>query len=99
VEGKLVEFTLADRCGGHKIQLPLAGWKDIQSAVGTGRRPVVKIKICLGPKRILTSVTLTDRSHMEFPFLVGRKTLKKNFIVDVGRTRIAPPSCGDSRLP
>jgi hypothetical protein len=99
VDGQFVTFNLADRCGGHEIRLPLAGWKEVHSAEGSDRRPVVKIAICLGSKRITTSVTLTDRSHMEYPFLVGRRTLKKDFIVDVGRTRIAPPSCSVIKLP
>jgi len=99
VEEEFVTLTLADRCGGHNVRLPLAGWKDVQSAQGSGRRPVVELEICLGPKRIVTSVTLTDRSRMEYPFLVGRETLEKDFIVDVGRTRMAPPICRDSILP
>ncbi len=99
VVGKFVTLTMADRCGGHEARLPLVGWKEVQTAEGSWRRPVVKIEICLGPKRIVTSVTLTDRSRMEYPFLVGRETLEKDFIVDVGRTGIAPPSCRVSTVP
>ncbi len=100
VEGKTVTFTLSDRCGGAGYSLPLIGWRYIRSLKSGERRPVVAMEICLGPRRIRTRVTLTDRSNMEFPLLVGRKTLKKgNFVVDVKRMKIAPPSCPGRKSP
>jgi hypothetical protein len=93
VEGKIVTFTLSDRCGGHKVRRPLLEWKEVRTSEGSERRPVIMMEICLGPKLIKTHVTLNDRSKMEYPFLVGRKTLRGKFVVDVGRKNIWPPRC------
>ncbi|MFA7383293.1 MAG: RimK/LysX family protein [Desulfurivibrionaceae bacterium] len=94
VKDKLVEFTLPDRCGGAKYTLPLRGWKEVKSASGLSRRPVVKIGICIAGKKIPTKVTLTDRSFLEYPFLLGRNTLRAGkFIVDVGLAKTFPPAC------
>jgi len=94
VKGKLVEFTLPDRCGGAKYTLPLKGWKHVKSATGLSRRPVVKIEICIAGQKIPTKVTLTDRSFLEYPFLLGRNTLREGkFIVDVGLAKTIPPAC------
>lgn len=100
VKGKYVTFTLPDRCGGPRSRLPFRGWLYIQSSNGGERRPVVEVRICLGPRRFRTRVTLADRSHMEFPFLVGRNTLKKgNFVVDARRLRAAEPGCPEEMSP
>ncbi len=46
-----------------------------------------KIKICIkvGYKVFTTEFTLTDRSHMRYPILLGRKALANRFIVDVSQ--------------
>ncbi|MBI5387583.1 MAG: ATP-dependent zinc protease [Verrucomicrobia bacterium] len=88
----LVEFTLPDRCGGHRVRRPLVGWRSVKSSNGaTERRPVVMIDLVLGPKRLRTLVTLTDRSQMQHPLLIGRKTLKTLFVVDVNQTNLVAP--------
>lgn len=100
VKGKLVEFTLPDRCGGAKYTLPLRGWKQVKSASGLSRRPVVKIEICIAGQKIPTEVTLTDRSFLEYPFLLGRNTLREGkFIVDVDLAKTIPPACPDTVPP
>jgi hypothetical protein len=98
VEGNYVNFSLSDRCGGHKVRRPLLGWKNIRTSEGSDRRPVVLMDICLGPKLIKTHVTLNDRSHMEYPFLVGRRTLRGKFVVDVSSKNILPPRCAGLKL-
>lgn len=94
VKGKLVAFTLPDRCGGAGYTLPLKGWRQVKSASGFSRRPVVEIEICLAEQKIPTMVTLTDRSSLEYAFLLGRNTLLAGkFIVDVGLSNTIPPAC------
>jgi hypothetical protein len=93
VTGKYVTFTLADRCGGHKIRKPLVQMKTIHTSEGSDHRPIIMIDICLGSELIRTHVTLNDRSKMEHPVLVGRKTLRGKYIVDVSRKNILPPVC------
>lgn len=100
VKGKVVEFTLPDRCGGAKYTLPLKGWKQVKSATGQARRPVVEMEICLAGQKMPTRVTLTDRSLLEYPFLVGRNTLLQGkFIVDVGLFKTSQPACSGSAAP
>ena len=99
IEGRFVNFTLGDRCGGSKARLPLIGRRYVKTSEGSERRPVVEIEICIGSKRLRTPVTLNDRSRMEYSFLVGRKTLKGNFIVDVSLSKTVQPNCPDTRSP
>ena len=97
---KQVEFKLPDRCGGHKIRMPVVDWRTIKSTEGkTERRPVVELELCLGPKRLRTEVSLNDRSLMEFPLLIGRKTLEGNFVVDVSRSKTVSPTCPEDPSP
>lgn len=98
VEGKYVTFSLADRCGGHKVRRLLLDWKEVHTSEGNENRPVVMMEICLGPKIINTHVTLNDRSKMEYPFLVGRRTLRGKFVVDVSSKNIMPPRCAGLKL-
>ncbi len=64
--------------------------KDVESSEtlahnATDRRPVIRLSIALGPLRRLVEVTLTDRSRMEYPVLIGRNFLLDSAIVDVSR--------------
>ena len=60
----------------------------IRSAAGRTRRVFVPLKIELGGKIIRTKVTIIERTHMEYPMIVGRKDLQKaKFIVDPLRRR------------
>jgi len=43
----------------------------------------VKLKIKLGNKIFTTSFSLADRSYNMFPVLIGRKTMKGRYLVDV----------------
>ena len=104
LEGKMVEFRLPGRYGGSTLRLPLVGWRCIKIADSPcKRRPAVEMDFCLGNVRIRTEVTLCDRSHMEFPFLIGRKALQGNpeadFIVDVSRSHTLSPNCAKGNLP
>lgn len=47
------------------------------------RRSVVEIGVCLGGAVFLTPVTLTDRSHFNYPLLLGRSALRGRALLDV----------------
>lgn len=53
------------------------------------KRFVIKTKVKIYGKIIATDFTLTDRSDMKYPVLLGRKFLKKDFLVDVSKTNIS----------
>ncbi len=64
--------------------------KDVESSESLARnavdrRPVIWLTLALGPLRRQVEVTLTDRSHMEYPILIGRNFLLDSAIVDVSR--------------
>lgn len=60
--------------------------KDFKSSFGeTESRYCIHTTIRIGRKKISSSVSLTDRSGMKFPVLIGRKTLLRKFLVDVSR--------------
>jgi hypothetical protein len=47
-------------------------------------RTIVKI----GLKSIRSEISLTDRSGMKYPILLGRKTIGKKFLVDVSKINL-----------
>jgi hypothetical protein len=93
VRNNLAEFKLGSRYGGSRVQLPFVGWRYVRTSMGTEKRPVVEVSICLGPKLFRTQATLRDRSAMAYPFLVGRSALNGSFLVDTSRSRAAQPVC------
>jgi len=96
VQDDKIEFKLPKKYGGLQIRLPIMGWRHIRTPEGLERRPVVEVEICLGSKRFRTLVNLTDRSMVKYPLILGRNALRENFLVDVKRRRILPPSCPDT---
>jgi hypothetical protein len=93
IRNNVADFTLGKKYGEFRLHLPIVGWRQVRTAVGTERRPVVEIGICLGPKLIRTLATLSDRSQMIYPFLVGRNILNGGFTVDTSRSKAVQPAC------
>lgn len=58
--------------------------KKVRSSNGEFQfRFVIKTHIVIFKKKYLAEFSLSDRSQMKNPILIGRKLLKKRFIVDV----------------
>ncbi len=58
--------------------------KEIKNSFGeTETRYIIKTIIKIGPKRIKSVISLTDRGTMRYPVLIGKRLLKNKFIVDV----------------
>ena len=98
VRNNIAEFRLGKEYGGLRLQLPVVGWSQIQNSMGSEKRPVVEIGICLGSKLIRSLATLKDRSQMAYPFLVGRNVLNGGFVVDTSRAKAATPACPSGSL-
>lgn len=63
--------------------------KRIKSSNGlTQERFVIKGLIRLGGEEYNTPFSLTDRSDMRFPILLGRKLLNKHFLIDTSKTNL-----------
>jgi len=57
--------------------------KKVISANGTSLRAVIKSKIILAGKELISNFTLADRSHMKYKILIGRNILRKGkFLID-----------------
>ncbi|GAL83836.1 hypothetical protein MYP_1064 [Sporocytophaga myxococcoides] len=53
------------------------------------KRFVIKTKVLIFNKLIETEFTLSDRSNMKHPILLGRKFLKNGFLVDVSKFNLS----------
>lgn len=76
-------------------------WQNIKRKESKGfiRRPVVRMGICIGNKKIRGRVNLADRSHFLYPVLVGRNFLKGgDFVVDPRKTFRRKPICESNGL-
>ena len=63
--------------------------KKVRSSNGKlEKRFILKTEIILGGKKRITQLSLTDRSKMRYPVLVGRKVLKNGFLVDVSKKNL-----------
>ena len=67
------------------------------------RRPVVELSVTIGHITQLAEFTLSDRSHLSFPVLIGRNVLRDMMLVDVGLSHTmnqipspAAPAASDS---
>lgn len=64
--------------------------KKIKSSMGhLEERFVITTPILIFNKLIKTEFSLTDRSSMKFPILLGRKLLAKRFVVDVSAKNLS----------
>ncbi|WOT06656.1 ATP-dependent zinc protease [Shewanella youngdeokensis] len=54
----------------------------------TDRRPVIHAHLEIGQYKAETDLNLSDRSHLEYPMLLGRKFMQDIAVVDVGETFI-----------
>ena len=64
--------------------------KKIRSSSGhLEERYVIKATIVLFNRKIKTTFSLTDRTEMKYPILLGRKLLMSRFIVDVAKENLS----------
>ena len=89
VTGKHVRFTLEMAGKRRHCDATLHGMKKIKSSNGYSElRPIIETVVEVGEHRFLTEITLTNRSDMGVPMLLGREALKRRFIVHPGRSFI-----------
>lgn len=87
---KMVRFLL-DVGGGASepvvCELPHADHRIITSSNGQSEeRLIIKTRIAIGSHVFRAEFSLTDRSDMKFPILVGRTALRRGFLVDSSRS-------------
>ncbi|MCI5066742.1 RimK/LysX family protein [bacterium] len=93
-----VEFRVEDHSGNYQmLQLPLSRKAKIKTKKGSLQiRPVVTLAVCVGDRFQEVEFTLVDRSHFEYPVLIGRNFLAGKFLVDSSRSYTVSPLCGST---
>jgi hypothetical protein len=63
--------------------------KQIKNSFGeVEHRYIIKTRVRIAKKLVKSLISLTDRGNMRYPVLIGRKLLKKRFIVDVAELHL-----------
>jgi hypothetical protein len=84
-----VTFQVID--GHPPVTLTVENFTAVRSSNGEREvRPVVLVPLQVAGRTFNVLATLTDRSAMRFPVLLGRSTLAGRFVVDPGRRAIHP---------
>jgi hypothetical protein len=87
IKGKTASFILEIGGRRRRVQLPLVGVKRVKSSSGhSEKRAVVKTEILVGHHSLIVELTLTDRTDMGVPMLLGRNTIKGRFLVNPARS-------------
>ena len=85
VRFKLLDPT-HDAYNEKPFELPVYKMKMVKSSNGESEeRFIVRTTLILAGEKLNAELSLTDRSEMRYPLLIGRKLLKGRFLVDVNR--------------
>lgn len=93
VKGKLV-FVLFDEAHpeftGMKFTFTKFTQREIKNSFGIAeKRYVIKTKIKIFDQVIKAEFSLSDRDNLRYPVLLGRKILRKRFIIDVTKKNLS----------
>ena len=93
---KVLSFKLLDPLHPHynnkEIIFDTYEKATIKNSFGESEeRYVIRTVIKIGRKRINAKVSLTNRGNMRYPVLLGRRILKRRFIVDVAEEFMLKP--------
>ena len=70
-----------------QCEAEVVGEKKVKNPGGRREvRPIIKTTMVVAGKKIEAKVNLTTRDEMTFRMLLGRRTVRKNFLVDPGRS-------------
>jgi hypothetical protein len=76
----------------RRVHVPVLGWALVRNTGGDlEKRPLVETVVRLGPVCKPVRLTLTDRSRMRFPVILGRSALEGDFVVDVRGAYLLDP--------
>ncbi|MEP1150420.1 MAG: ATP-dependent zinc protease [Balneola sp.] len=91
---KWVKFNLLDpehpSYDERLFSLPIYDIREVKSSNGqTEERVFVKTRISFFTEEFDIELSLTNRSEMKYPLLIGRKFLKNKFLVDVSKKNVS----------
>ena len=85
-DGRTYLVFKLDRFNNIQVEADDFSVSSVKSSNGqTEQRFVVKLTVNIAGSDHKTDFTLTDRSKMTFPVLIGRRLLKGRYIVDVSK--------------
>ncbi len=85
-----VDAAAGDDCDACTFEAPLHSIKRIQSSSGhITVRPTIETTLYLAGYHWTIALSLTDRSTLQFPLLLGRSALSGRCLVDSSRTHLA----------
>jgi len=87
---RYVEFSTFDAKNRTiRLKSKVIKMKTVRSTSGeTRRRFVIRETVRLGKTERPVFITLNDRTHLEYRFLVGRSLLRGSYLVDVSRSHL-----------
>lgn len=91
-----VRFDTADQHGKiHTLEARVVKQVRVKSSSGhVEKRPLIQTRLRLGGHEFDGQVSLTDRSDMRSPMLIGRRFLKGRFLIDPAKTHTTKnPGC------
>ena len=72
------------------IKRPIYAKGSVKNSFGQiDKRYIINTQISLFGERLDIELSLTDRSKMDYPVLLGRKVLDKRFVVDVSQSDLS----------
>lgn len=78
-----------------ELERPLYRELRVRGAGGKDERPVVLLNVCMGDKIYEEQFSLRNREDMNYPLLLGRRTISHLGLLDVRETFMQDPTCGD----
>ena len=95
-KGNTLSFCIKVNGKYKELTAPIIKKIKIKSAVSAKKdeRYVIELPICFGNKLKKILATVADRSHMDYPVLIGRNLLIDGYVIDVSKKYLlGDPSC------
>ena len=88
-----IEGLRDDRAVTQLVERPVERRVKVRSASGSDSRYVVRMRVMFGSQEYDEQFSLRDRRRMNYPVLIGSRTLKHLGAVDVNRMHTQMPRC------
>lgn len=91
------DVMITDPATGKEMRLPFERRVErvlkFKTAAGVERSPVVLMDVCLGATVYREQFSLRDRQTLDYPVLLGRRSLEHLGAVDASKTQTVAPTC------
>ncbi|WP_319562745.1 RimK/LysX family protein [Marispirochaeta sp.] len=100
--GPRVAFTVFPHRGldgsGIRCTASLVGRREVTNSGGIVQiRYIISTQLVLGRESWITEISLTDRTRMRYPMLLGRATLGDRFLINPGMSYLTKKRKGKTR--